>query len=322
MELPNVRTVGLPVKGRGRAIKYAWSRSNAEILVFMDIDLSTDLRALLPLVAPLVSGHSDIAIGSRLAEGARVVRGPKREVISRCYNVILRMALGARFRDAQCGFKAIRASVAAELLPLVEDNGWFFDTELLVLAQRRGMRIHEVPVDWVDDPDSRVNIVSTALEDLRGVWRISRAQRPAKFAAIGVMSTGFYLALFVLLRLVATAQVANFGALITATAANTLANRRFTWGIRRRTSIAPHVVVGFVGLLVALALTDGGLRFLALTDSHAAIAVQAAVLVPLNIAATVVRYVLLRLAFGQQARSGARATESRRLAVAGSRSVR
>ena len=140
-----------------------------------DVDLSTDLAALLPLVAPLISGHSDLAIGTRLGRGSRVVRGPKREFISRCYNLLLRGTLQTGFTDAQCGFKAIRADVARRLLPLVEDTGWFFDTELLVLAERAGLRIHEVPVDWVDDPDSRVDIVATALADLRGIWRVGRA---------------------------------------------------------------------------------------------------------------------------------------------------
>jgi hypothetical protein len=138
----------------------------------MDVDLSTDLNALLPLVAPLLSGHSDVAIGTRLAPGSRVVRGPKRELISRSYNLLLRTVLGVGFSDAQCGFKAIRAAQARQLLPLVEDRGWFFDTELLVLAERAGLRIHEVPVDWIDDTDSRVDIVATALGDLRGMARV------------------------------------------------------------------------------------------------------------------------------------------------------
>ena len=149
-----------------------WDDSDAQVLAYMDVDLSTDLAALLPLVAPLISGHSDVAIGTRLSRGSRVVRGAKREFISRCYNLILRSTLAARFSDAQCGFKAIRADVAHALLPHVEDTGWFFDTELLVLAERSGLRIHEVPVDWVDDPDSRVDIVSTAVADLKGVARL------------------------------------------------------------------------------------------------------------------------------------------------------
>src|SRR5204863_1222385 len=166
------RAVHMDCKGRGRALRAAWSASTAEVVAYMDVDLSTDLDALLPLVAPLVSGHSDVAIGTRLAPGAEVVRGPKREAISRAYNLLLKAALGAGFSDAQCGFKAVRADVARELLPLIEDDGWFFDTELLVLAERNGLRIHEVPVDWIDDPDSRVDVVRTAAGDLRGLWRM------------------------------------------------------------------------------------------------------------------------------------------------------
>jgi len=171
-ELADVEVLRLSAKGRGRALRAAWSASDADILCYMDVDLSTDLRGLLPLVAGLVSGHSAVAIGTRLAPGSRVIRSRKRELISRAYNRLLRVVLRARFSDAQCGFKAIRAEVARELLPAVRDDGWFFDTELLVLAQRQGLRIHEVAVDWIDDPDSRVDIVRTALDDLRGVARL------------------------------------------------------------------------------------------------------------------------------------------------------
>jgi glycosyltransferase involved in cell wall biosynthesis len=160
--LPGVASLRLERKGRGRALRAAWAGSRARVVAYMDVDLSTDLRALLPLVAPLLSGHSDLAIGTRLAHGARVVRGPKRELLSRGYNSVLRTVLRARFSDAQCGFKAARAdALRGGLLDAVRDDGWFFDTELLVLAQRRGLRIHEVPVDWIDDPDSRVRIVRT-----------------------------------------------------------------------------------------------------------------------------------------------------------------
>jgi glycosyltransferase involved in cell wall biosynthesis len=181
-DLAGVAVLHLAAKGRGRALRAAWSASRADVVAYTDVDLSTSLNALLPLVAPLVSGHSDLAIGSRLAPGADVVRGPKREVISRGYNLLLRSCLHNAFTDAQCGFKAARADVARELLPRVEDQGWFFDTELLVLAERRGLRIHEVPVDWVDDPDSRVHLLRTAVEDLRGVARLLTARRAAALA--------------------------------------------------------------------------------------------------------------------------------------------
>jgi glycosyltransferase involved in cell wall biosynthesis len=185
-ELHGVQTIHLDQKGRGRALRTAWTNSTAGVLAYMDVDLSTDLDALLPLVAPLVSGHSDIAIGTRLAKSARVVRGPKREFISRAYNLILKATLHNGFSDAQCGFKAVRADVARALLPLIEDNAWFFDTELLALAEHNGLRIHEVPVDWVDDADTRVDVRSTAAEDLRGIWRVLR-----RFAnGEGVVSDG------------------------------------------------------------------------------------------------------------------------------------
>jgi glycosyltransferase involved in cell wall biosynthesis len=173
--LAGVRAVHFGQKGRGLAVKNVWARSGALVVAYMDVDLSTGLNALLPLVAPLLSGHAEVAIGTRLAPGARVRRGAKREIISRGYNLILHAALRSRFSDAQCGFKAVRADAARELLPMVEDSGWFFDTELLVLAESMGMRIHEVAVDWVDDADSRVDIVTTAAADLRGVWRLLRA---------------------------------------------------------------------------------------------------------------------------------------------------
>src|SRR5665213_3481698 len=173
-ELDRVRVMHLDEKGRGLALKRAWQASTATVVAYVDVDLSTDLRGLPPLVAPLLSGHSDLAIGTRLAASSRVTRGGKREFISRSYNFLLRRAMGAQFSDAQCGFKAMRADVAKTLLPLVEDTGWFFDTELLILAERSGMRIHEVPVDWVDDPDSRVDIVATAIADLKGMARVAR----------------------------------------------------------------------------------------------------------------------------------------------------
>ena len=131
-----MRVVHLAEKGRGRALRAAWSSTRADVVAYTDVDLSTDLDALLPLVAPLVSGHSDVAIGTRLVSSAHVVRGPKREVVSRSYNTLLRAALRTGFTDAQCGFKAARADVARQLLPLVEDDGWFFDRA----TRRRGTK--------------------------------------------------------------------------------------------------------------------------------------------------------------------------------------
>jgi putative flippase GtrA len=276
----NVTSLRLDAKGRGRALRAAWSGSDATVVAYMDVDLSTDLRALLPLVAPLVSGHSDLAIGSRLLAGARVVRGPRRELVSRTYNRLLRIVFRNRFRDAQCGFKAVRSDVAKQLLPWIVDESWFFDTELLLLAERNGFRISEIPVDWVDDPDSRVNVVRTAIDDLKGMCRVAvgfwtgrahveltgleRRPTPAgsggelvSFAGVGALSTVAYFVLFFLLRDVLGAFGANAVALTATMLANTSVHRGWTFGRRgpggRRREWARSAAVHLAGLTVTSA---------------------------------------------------------------------
>ncbi|HEX4443583.1 MAG TPA: glycosyltransferase [Galbitalea sp.] len=322
-EFDRVRVLHLDEKGRGRAIKKAWLESKATVLAYVDVDLSTDLRGLPPLIAPLLSGHSDVAIGTRLAASARVSRGGKREFISRCYNFLLRRTMGVRFTDAQCGFKAVRADVAAQLLPLVEDTGWFFDTELLILAERCGMRIHEVPVDWIDDPDSRVDIVSTARDDLRGMVRLTRGlvsgripvdrvyaalgrapfdppsspsffSQVVRFAAVGGLSTLAYALLYLLFSGMMDGFFANFLALLLSAIANTAANRRFTFGIRGRAGAAIHQFQGLIVFGIAWVITSGSLLELHLLNPHASTVVDLAVLTFANLLATVLRFVLLR----------------------------
>ena len=316
-ELPEVRAVHMDLPGRGRALRAIWSQSEAEVLAYMDVDLSTDLNALLPLVAPLLSGHSDLAIGTRLARGSRVIRGPKRELVSRGYNLLLRTLMGARFSDAQCGFKAIRRDQARALLPLTRDTGWFFDTELLVLAERAGLRIHEVPVDWIDDLDSRVDIIATALADLRGMARLGAGfargsikvpqlrgpgpgGRPARglslqvarFTVIGVASTIAYLVLFLLLRLAMPAQAANVVSLLVTAVANTAANRRLTFGVSGRANAARHQVKGLIAVGIGLALTSGSLAMLG--SARASRLAEVSVLIAANLAATAIRFLLYR----------------------------
>ena len=172
---PEVTGLLLDRKGRGHALRTAWLRSRAHVVSYMDVDLSTNLESFLPLVAPLLSGHSEVAIGTRLRHQSRVSRRLKREVLSRGYNALVHAGFRARFSDAQCGFKAMRVDVARRLLPLVVDDAWFFDTELLLLAERNGLRIHEVPVDWIEDLDSRVDLASTIAGDLAGLWRMRRS---------------------------------------------------------------------------------------------------------------------------------------------------
>jgi putative flippase GtrA len=300
-ELDGVTHLRLERKGRGLALREAWSRSDARVVSYMDVDLSTDLRGLLPLVAPLLSGHSDVAIGSRLARGAEVVRGPKRELISRTYNTILHATLRVRFTDAQCGFKAITRGAAAQLLPQIRDDGWFFDTELLVLAGRDGLRIHEVPVDWVDDPDSRVDIARTAIEDLKGVARLTFATPVARFAAVGLLSTIAYALLFLALRRGGLgAGAANALGLAITAVANTAANRRLTFGIRtpptRRGLLRQHAA-GAMVYAITLGLTAGALGVLHAAggrDPGPSRAVELSVLIAASLAATATRYVALK----------------------------
>jgi putative flippase GtrA len=253
-----------------------------------------------------------------------VIRGPRREVISRCYNVLLHATLGAHFSDAQCGFKAIRADQARLLLPLTRDTAWFFDTELLILAERAGLRIHEVPVDWVDDSDSRVDILATALADLRGIarmaWALSRdtiqvprlrdvsppeartaaahggelPRQLLRFIAVGVASTLVYLLIYVGLRGFMTAQLANAVSLLITAVGNTAVNRRFTFGIRGRTDSARHQARGLIAFGTGLLLTSAALATLHMISARPSRAAEVAVLVVANLAATVVRFALYR----------------------------
>jgi putative flippase GtrA len=267
-------------------------------------------------VAPLVSGHSDVAIGSRLASGARVVRGPKRELISRSYNLILKATLRNGFSDAQCGFKAIRTDVARALLPLVEDDGWFFDTELLVLAEHNGLRIYEVPVDWVDDPDSRVDVASTAIGDLKGIWRMLRrlaagegvlpdelfrdrlappglTTQLVRFAGIGAVSTALFAVLFVGLHGLLGPIGADVAALSICAVANTAANRRFTFAYRGRTRRTRHYAAGLAVAALPLLLTVGTLLVLTAAGTES-VAVELGALTVANGGAAVVRFLMMR----------------------------
>jgi glycosyltransferase involved in cell wall biosynthesis len=307
-EIPGVRFVRLQRRGRGLALRSAWSASDATVVAYTDVDLSTDLDALLPLVAPLLSGHSDLAIGSRLSTGSSVARGPRRELISRTYNLILRTTFATGFHDAQCGFKAVRADAARALLPEVEDDGWFFDTELLLLAEHHGLRIHEVPVDWVDDPDSRVDVRRTAVEDLKGVARMARRflagtpelayQRPTvfddlgrarvSFLTIGVTSTLVSLAVFLALRGTIGDLAANAVALSLTAGANAWANRRFTLGRRGaggRRRHYRHAAAVYLGTLVVSSAV-----LVALQAIGADPALEAASLVVIWVAAGVLRF--------------------------------
>jgi glycosyltransferase involved in cell wall biosynthesis/putative flippase GtrA len=324
---PRVRVRHLDAKGRGRALRYAWGLSDADVVVYMDADLSTGLDALVPLVTSLASGHSDIAIGSRHAPGAQLVRCVQREFTSRTYNALIRFTHGARFRDAQCGFKAARRDVIRPMLAHIKDDGWFFDTELLLLAEHNGLRVQEVPVDWLEDVDSRVDVADTAWHDIRGLLRMLRTKSSGKariaglpkrpqprpqhpdpilgqqenpllaqlmsFAVIGTLSLAVHLGLYTLLREWWPLLAANLGALVLATLFNTEANRRFTFAARHR----PAGRVQFQGLIVfALyyAFTSGALLLLHTLVPDVSRILELVVLAGASLLGSVGRFLLLR----------------------------
>ncbi|MCT9082381.1 bifunctional glycosyltransferase family 2/GtrA family protein [Streptomyces fulvoviolaceus] len=331
-ELPGVGVVHLDRKGRGLALRTVWGASDADIVVYMDVDLSTGLDGLLPLIAPLASGHSDLAIGSRLAPGARTVRGPRRELISRCYNGLIRLSHGARFSDAQCGFKAARTDALRPLLAKTQDDAWFFDTELLLLAEHNGLRIHEVPVDWVEDVDTRVDVVGTATDDLKGLWRMARlkasgaarvpvprrpepaAEHPDAvlapdtarsqlawqvgcFVGIGIASTVGQALLYWLLRGWWQPAMANFVSLLVLTLLNTEANRRLTFRYSADGIGAGRAHLG-AGALFVLGYLVTSAAVLLFRDAvpDASAAAETLVLAVSSVLVTGVRFLVLRLA--------------------------
>ena len=316
-ELDGVTAIHLDEKGKGLAIRTAWTASRSPIVAYMDADLSTGLDGFLPLIAPLVSGHSQLSIGSRIDPGARVLRGAKREFISRSYNLLLRGALRCGFSDAQCGFKAMRRDAVEPVMDQVEDQHWFFDTELLLQAERQGLRIHEVPVDWIDDPDSRVNIGGAMRDDLHGVWRLtrqrwfdssSRDESPlrqsdadafdqhgelARYASVGIASTIACLTLFFIFRSWLGIFGANVAATALTTAVNTFAHARFTFRRRAQGRARYAVITGSCSFAVAIGLTSATLAFTYLIGRTSPAAEAVAIIVGM-VAASCVRFVLLR----------------------------
>jgi glycosyltransferase involved in cell wall biosynthesis len=305
-ELRGVMLLRVAQPGRGRALRAAWSQSSADVVAYMDIDLSTDLSALAPMIRRVSDGDADVAIGSRLLRGSSVRRSLRRELISRAYNALLRHRLHLPTRDAQCGFKALRREVAQQLLPSVADDGWFFDTELLYRATERGARIAEIPVVWVEDRDSTVKVLRTALGDLRGIRRLRwertesgprrrvLATQLLRFCAIGVVSTLAYVGIFEGLRDVLLAPLANAAALALTAVVNTAANRRFTFGVRGSYGLVRAQLGGIATFVLALLLSSGALLVLHAVDAAPSRAAEASVLVAAGVLTTALRFALLR----------------------------
>lgn len=319
-EHPRVSYHRIDRKGRGFALAEVWSASDADVVAYTDVDLATDIRLLGPMVATLASGQAEVAIASRLHPDAQVERGIKRELVSRCYNRLLRGFLGVTYGDAQCGFKALTRRAAESLLPLVEDTTWFFDTELLTLAQWSGLRIQEFPTTWIDDPDSSVDVVHTALDDLAGMWRLrtsrkvtdadlervarSSGREPARpntgsqimhFIDVGVLSTLLYSVGFLVLSSVLTAGWANLTALFLSTVVNTSLNRRHSFGARSPRHALSHQVKGLAVFGLCWALTSLALLLSPGTDDPRSTVVTLVAVTLANVAATLVRFVLQRL---------------------------
>jgi putative flippase GtrA len=326
-ELPGIGVVHLDRKGKGVALRTVWGASDADIVAYMDVDLSTGLDGLLPLIAPLASGHSDLAIGSRLAPGARTLRGTRREILSRGYNALIRLTHGARFRDGQCGFKAARTEVLRPLLKVTRDEGFFFDTELLILAEHNGLRVHEVPVDWIEDIDTRVKVTSTAVKDLRGLWRMARmkssgaatvplprrpeptAEHPdavlaprrgrahlswelSCFIAIGVASTVGHALLYWWLRTWWPPVLANLVTMVVLTMANTEANRRLTFRGSTAGPVRAHIGAGLLFVLGYL-VTVGAVLGYRMVEPDASAGAESLVLACAAVLVTVARGVWL-----------------------------
>jgi glycosyltransferase involved in cell wall biosynthesis len=173
---PKIGYIRLEQKGRGRALKKAWESSDAKILAYMDVDLSTHIKHVPELINSLKNGKGDISIGSRLLSNSVIKRSLKREIVSRAYNLIIKLLHQTKFSDAQCGFKAIKKSTFQKLLPLLQNNEWFFDSELLIIAEKKRIKIHEIPVEWNEDMGSTVKIVPTAVEDLKGLLRLYKTK--------------------------------------------------------------------------------------------------------------------------------------------------
>ncbi|MFE3453794.1 glycosyltransferase [Nonomuraea sp. NPDC059194] len=314
--LPGVAVLRLDTVGKGAAVRAGWSASRADVVAFMDVDLSTGLRALLPLVMAVASGHCEVAIGSRLLGGARIRRGLRREVISRAYNGLLRVGFAAGFTDSACGFKAARAEVIRPILARVADDSWFFDTEMLLIAEHNGARVREVAVDWIEDTDSKVDLWRTALADLRGMARVARAissgaatvelphvpdlpparPRPALlrnllvFGLVGLVSTIVHACLYLLLRTAMPAAAANLFALATTVIVNTEAHRRWTFNRREGRRVVAHARAA---LLFLLNYTVGTIAIVSAGASSDTRWAEGVALVCASLAMTAIRFTLL-----------------------------
>lgn len=280
-EIPFLEYVRLPKKGRGLALHTVWKDFNAEVVAYMDADLSSPLTSLPNIIDPILNNESDVTFGSRLLPpGQAINRKGKRELTSQGYNFLLQFILGATFKDAQCGFKAISKEKFNQVEEEIKNQNWFYDTELLLISQYKGLRLKEVPITWVDDPDSSVKVFKTIVENLKEMGRVYFTYRPEsvfiklfKFAIIGVLSTVGTALLFFLLRFVLDPQLANIVSLSTATILNTIANKRFAFKNKTKDPWGKTIIISAISFLLFWIPTAGSLwllhNFFGVEDNYA-----------------------------------------------------
>ena len=181
LELPGVYYLRLEEKGVGRALKYSWGQSKADIIGYMDLDLATDLCYLRSALEGLTVDQVDIVNGSRLAKGARVIgRSFIRNVTSRIFNFIVKMVFNTSFSDGMCGFKFLKRSCLENLLEAgAKSDGWFFASEILITGEYLGYRVSEIPIQWTDDPDSKVKIGKLGIEYIKAM-RVLHSRLPKR----------------------------------------------------------------------------------------------------------------------------------------------
>lgn len=170
--------------GRGQALKKYWLTSNADVVAYMDADLAVSLNNIIDLINPFVNNEADLVIGSRMMPGATIKRSFIRELISQSCNILYRLIIGNNISDTQCGFKAIKTEVFKKIAPYIEDNKWFFDTEIISFTHHLGYKIKEVPVNWeenrYDERKSKVNLLKDSFIHLKNLLRLKKRLRGIK----------------------------------------------------------------------------------------------------------------------------------------------
>jgi len=173
VQYAKVNVIHLNQKGRGRALRKAWQESEADIVSYMDADLSTDLEAMHKLFNAIIIDGYDIAVGFRLSSVFRVKRTLVRSFLSYGYNLLIKIIWRIKeLPDVQCGFKALTKNAADAIVPKIENQNWFFDTELLILAYRRRCKIKFIPVKWEERLNGKVKILDTVFEDIVGIVKL------------------------------------------------------------------------------------------------------------------------------------------------------